>query len=130
MFEQQKEAARDKAIMDKYLFRVQSLAEKGPVVNWAGMQKDAAARVNGQQVSVVNQDQISLHQARIPYKNNADVPSLGGYVGGRFKGFSKRNQIKTKTSLTNPLKRRLSKHKSHSHRRSAKHSKIRHSTKH
>lgn len=92
--------------MDKYMFRAQSLAEKGPMVNWAGMQKDAAARVNGQQVSVVNQDQISLHQARVPYKNNVDIPSLGGYVGGRFKGFTKRNQIKTK-KIANPLKRRL-----------------------
>lgn len=130
MLEQQKEEARDKAIMDKYLFRVQSLAEKGPLINWAGMQKDAAARVNGQQVSVVNQDQISLHQARIPYKHNVDIPSLGGYVDGRFKGFSKRNQIKTKTLHTKHLKHRLFKHKSNSLRKRAKHSSRKHSPKH
>jgi hypothetical protein len=79
--------------MDKYMFNVQSLAEKGPISTLDGMQKDAEQRVNSQQVSVVDQDQISLKQSRLPSRNRLDIPSLGGYVGGQFTGFARINQI-------------------------------------
>lgn len=82
-------------------------AKGNRIVNWARMQKDAAAKVNGQRVSVIDPDQISLHQARIPYKNNVDIPSLGGYVDDQsFKGFAKRNRIK-KNKLFHHIKHRL-----------------------
>lgn len=111
MKEQQKEKARDDAIMDKYMFNFQSLAEKGPVNAFDGMQKDAEQRVNGQQVSVIDPNQISLKESRLPIRNRLDIPSLGGYVGGQFTGFTRRNRIQN--YLKNIAKRVQNKNEEH-----------------
>lgn len=101
------------------MFNFQSLAEKGPINAFDGMQKDAEQRVNGQQVSVIDPNQVSLKESRLPIRNRLDIPSLGGYVGGQFTGFSRRNRIQN--YLRNIAKKVQDKQKEKSSKKTNKH---------
>ncbi|XP_032241471.2 MATH and LRR domain-containing protein PFE0570w isoform X3 [Nematostella vectensis] len=83
--EAEKEKAEDAAIMKKYMYKT-SRSSGGPFIKWSDMQKVAEEKVNGQQVTVLNQNQVNVKNNELP-ESNPDVPSMGGFVRGRLGSF-------------------------------------------